>query len=124
MISENEEPEKKRPMEMTFDERQNEGFCCQLRRAWDSAQRDEFRKACRLANAPDHLINSSEDFEHLISRKYGSIINAWRTCLDIDQNGKLTFNEFCKAVRWLGYGGDLNSLWTSYDTDKKGYIML
>jgi len=124
MLSENEEPEKKRPMEMTFDERQNEGFCCQLRRAWDSAQRDEFRKACRIANSPDHLINSSEDFEHLITRKCGSIINAWRTCLDIDQNGKLTFNEFCKAVRWFGYGGDLNSLWTSYDTDKKGFIVL
>lgn len=124
MISETEEANVKKPTDMTFEERQTSGFFFQIRKAWDTAKREEFAKACRCANQPDHLNDSGEEFENLIRRKYGSIISAWRNCLDSDHNGKLTFAEFCQAVRWLGYGGDLKALWNSYDTEKKGYILL
>lgn len=123
MLSESEGTDK-RPLDMTFDERMRAGFFFQIRKAWDAAQRDEFAKACRMANTPDHLIDSSEEFETLLKRKYGSLINAWRNCLDADGNGKLTFIEFCTVVRNLGYGGDLKQLWKSYDKDDKGCINL
>lgn len=116
--------EKKRPLDMTFDERMQAGFFFQIRRAWDAAKREEFAKACRVANAPEHLVDTSEEFEGLLKRKFGSLINAWRNCLDADHNGKITFNEFCTQVRFLGYGGDLKALWGNYDKDKKGVILL
>lgn len=127
MISESEHEmreSQKRPMDMTFHERQEAGFFYQIRKAWDAAKQAEFAKACRLANHPDHEIASNEAFQSLLMRKYGSIIGAWRNCLDADHNGKLTFNEFCQAVRWLGYTGNLKTLWSSFDKDGKGYILL
>jgi len=127
MLSESEfdmRENQKRPLDMTFHERQEAGFFYQVRRAWDAAKQAEFAKACRLANEPDHEMGSNEAFQSLLSRKYGSIISAWRNCLDPDHNGKLTFNEFCQAVRWLGYTGSLKTLWTLYDRDGKGYVLL
>jgi len=123
MLSESEGTDK-RPLDMTFDERMRAGFFFQIRKAWDAAKREEFAKACRMANQPDHLIDTCEEFEALLKRKFGSVIGAWRNCLDSDHNGKLTFNEFCIAVRGIGYGGDVKALWKSYDKDDKGSINL
>ena len=60
----------------------------------------------------------------LCKRKYGSMVGAWRQCLDSDHNGKLTFNEFCAALRRLGYVGNFRKLWKRYDKDQKGCILL
>jgi len=127
MLSEAKDSSKtggKRQLDMTFHERQEAGFFTQIRKAWEVARREEFAKACRLANAPERLIDTQEEFEALCKRKFGSMIAAWRKGLDSDHNGKLTFNEFCKAVRKLGYGGDLKVLWAQYDRQNKGFIAL
>eukprot|EP00928_Gymnodinium_smaydae_P031197 TRINITY_DN22975_c0_g1_i1.p1 TRINITY_DN22975_c0_g1~~TRINITY_DN22975_c0_g1_i1.p1 ORF type:complete len:1304 (+),score=175.48 TRINITY_DN22975_c0_g1_i1:55-3966(+) len=108
----------------TFLERQSNTVKQQMNRALDETWGSEFAKACRLANAPDHLIDTPEEFEHLCKRKYGSIISAWRNCLDRDSNGVLTFNEFCDALRRLGYGGDFRALWAHYDSHEHGQVRL
>lgn len=114
----------KRPLDMTFMERQQAGFFYQIRKSWDTAKRDEFAKACRVANVPDRLIDTKEEFVDLCIRKFGTIMGAWRNCLDRDGNGKLTFNEWCEALRQIGYAGDINALWKTYDVDKKGHIAI
>jgi len=113
----------KRPLEMTFDERQREGFFFKIRRAWEAGRREEYAKACRMAERLDPG-PETEEFHHLCVRQFGTIIGAWRGCLDSDKNGKLSFNEFCKACRRLGYSGDLKSLWNQFDAQKKGFISL
>lgn len=126
MLSEPEQsdvPKDKSQLDMTFDERQQAGFYYQIRRAWDTAHREEFSKACQYNNK-EFAIDTSEEFELLCRRKYGSMVGAWRQCLDNDHNGKLTFNEFCAALRRLGYVGDFRKLWKQYDTDQKGHILL
>jgi hypothetical protein len=126
MLSEPEQqsvPKDKSQLEMTFDERQQAGFYYQIRRAWDTAHREEFSKACQY-NLKEFAIDTSEEFEMLCKRKYGSMVGAWRQCLDSDHNGKLTFNEFCAALRRLGYVGDFRKLWKRYDKDQKGCILL
>lgn len=126
MISEASEhaPNEKKPLEMTFNERQENGFFFKIQKSWDQAHRDEYSKACKLACPTKYAIDTVEEFEHLCTRNYGTIIGAWRNCLDRDGNGKLTFNEFCIACRILGYAGDLKALFRSYDRTKKGYILL
>jgi hypothetical protein len=114
---------KKNQLEMTFDERQQAGFYYQIRRAWDAAHRDEFSKACKY-NQKEFVIDTSEEFEDLCKRKFGTMVGAWRQCLDYDHNGKLTFNEFCGALRRLGYVGDFRALWKKYDVNQKGALLL
>eukprot|EP00747_Dinoflagellata_sp_TGD_P108845 gnl/TRDRNA2_/TRDRNA2_170538_c1_seq1.p1 gnl/TRDRNA2_/TRDRNA2_170538_c1~~gnl/TRDRNA2_/TRDRNA2_170538_c1_seq1.p1 ORF type:complete len:954 (+),score=191.39 gnl/TRDRNA2_/TRDRNA2_170538_c1_seq1:1-2862(+) len=113
----------KKPLEMTFHERNEAGFFWQVRKAWDAAQRDDFKKACRMAGYAKESFNE-EDFLHLCIRKYGTIMNAWRQCLDADGNGKLTFGEFAQACRYLGYAGDIKKLWKSLDDDNSGSISI
>ncbi|CAJ1426521.1 unnamed protein product [Effrenium voratum] len=113
----------KSPLELTFHERNEAGFFYQARRAADAARRKEFAKACRTAQ-PAFCINTIEDFEDLCIRKHGSLIAAWRQCLDAHANGKLSFGEFCEALRRLGYAGDFKSLFKEYDKQQKGFICL
>lgn len=125
MISESDSPAYggKKPLELTFDQRQEAMYFHQVRKSWEAARREEFAKACR-ADLPQRLIDSPEEFKDLCVRKFGSITAAWRMCLDQDANGKLTFNEFCQALRRLGYAGDFKALWKHYDVDKNGHISL
>lgn len=114
----------KSPLELTFHQRNEAGFFYQIRRAADASRRKEFAKACRVAHPSAYSINTIEDFQDLCSRKYGSLIAAWRQCLDEHGNGKLAFGEFCDALRRLGYAGEFRSLFKEYDKEQKGYICL
>jgi len=114
----------KSPLELTFHQRNEAGFFYQIRRAADASRRKEFAKACRVAHPSAYSINTIEDFQDLCIRKYGSLIAAWRQCLDEHGNGKLTFGEFCDALRRLGYAGEFRSLFKEYDREQKGYICL
>jgi len=116
----------RKPRELSFAERQHGCFKYQLQRALQVAQQAEFRQACRANREPDCANTTAEGFEKLCERTYGSLVGAWRLCLDIDGNGKLTFNEWCRALRQLGYAGDYRALFKKYDSGPKpkGYILL
>merc|ERR1719487_62607 len=55
---------------------------------------------------------------------YGSIHVAWRQALDLDGNGRLSFGEFCIAMRNLGYGGNVKAEFHALDQDDDGFISL
>jgi len=113
-----------KPTEMSFHERQSSGFHFQVKMALSVAEREDYAKRHKLANVPAHLIDTAEEFELLCKRTYGSMIAAWRHCLDLDSNGKLTFGEFCKALRRIGYGGDMSKLWQKYGGPEKMHLAL
>eukprot|EP00929_Paragymnodinium_shiwhaense_P042081 TRINITY_DN21841_c0_g1_i1.p1 TRINITY_DN21841_c0_g1~~TRINITY_DN21841_c0_g1_i1.p1 ORF type:complete len:1571 (+),score=554.59 TRINITY_DN21841_c0_g1_i1:152-4864(+) len=58
----------------------------------------------------------------LLVKKYGSIAAAWQNCLDADGNGRLSFNEFCGALRNIGCGGNYKNIWMELDQDDSGLI--
>ena len=57
------------------------------------------------------LRRSGGSFESQRSRvgrwgaRYGNLMRAWRKGLDLDGSGKLSFTEFCKALRDQGFRG-------------------
>eukprot|EP00930_Biecheleria_cincta_P057705 TRINITY_DN43596_c0_g1_i1.p1 TRINITY_DN43596_c0_g1~~TRINITY_DN43596_c0_g1_i1.p1 ORF type:complete len:1195 (-),score=263.57 TRINITY_DN43596_c0_g1_i1:29-3577(-) len=116
-------PSNKKKIDLSFEERNSSGFMQQVQNAWETARREEFAKACRVQREPPHSIHTAEQFEQLCKRTFGTIISAWRHCLDYDQNGKLTFNEFCQSLRRLGYDGDYRAIWKQF-AGEKGHVSL
>lgn len=77
----------------------------------------------------DEVHNRMERFDldalkkNLIS-KYGSLASAWKYGLDIDRNGKITFNEFSRAVRDIGFHGSIKAMWKELNLDDSNDISL
>ena len=113
----------KSPLELTFHQRNEAAFFNQMRRGSEASRRQEFAKFC--GTRENQMVSVTvEDFEDLCTRKYGSLLVAWRQCLDEHASGKLAFGEFCEALRRLGYAGDFKSLFKDYDKQQKGFICL
>ena len=110
-----DEPPKMRggpsPLEMTLEERTEQGFFFKIRKGWDTSKSAEFAKHCKVYIPPKQEEVHAESFVNLCSRKYGSMVAAWRFGIDAKGRGQLNFNEFCTAVRRLGYRGSLRELW-------------
>jgi len=58
----------------------------------------------------------------LIIRKYGSITSAWRHGMDFDGNGRLSFAEWSKALRQIGFEGDIKAAFRQLDDDSSGIV--
>jgi Ca2+-binding EF-hand superfamily protein len=58
----------------------------------------------------------------VLIRKFGTISSAWRECLDIAGNGKVSFAEFGKQVRGIGFSGDIRQIFSELDKDDSGLI--
>uniref|UniRef100_A0A7S4R6Z4 EF-hand domain-containing protein n=1 Tax=Alexandrium monilatum TaxID=311494 RepID=A0A7S4R6Z4_9DINO len=109
---------------VSFYERQKNTFAAEVLQARKLAETDEFAKTCRWSSPRDGFEDTQEDFEGLCKRKYGSIVSAWRNCLDYNGTGRLTFCEFCKALRLLGYSGNVKKVWRQYDPTGTGCVAL
>jgi hypothetical protein len=58
----------------------------------------------------------------LLVRKYGSVSAAWRNCLDFDGNGKLSFAEWSRAMRLIGFEGNIKDTYRQLDEDNSGIV--
>merc|ERR1719316_1835419 len=67
---------------------------------------------------------SKEDFLKFLDRRFGNSVRGWRFALDPDQNMKLSYMQFCKTARLLGYEGPIRALWDDLDKDDGGWISL
>jgi len=63
-------------------------------------------------------------FKVLLRERYGSTVSAWRTILDGDGNGVLSFNEFCIGCRKLAFQGNVKELWQQLDGIADGHVTL
>eukprot|EP00929_Paragymnodinium_shiwhaense_P058786 TRINITY_DN29455_c0_g1_i1.p1 TRINITY_DN29455_c0_g1~~TRINITY_DN29455_c0_g1_i1.p1 ORF type:complete len:1646 (-),score=514.46 TRINITY_DN29455_c0_g1_i1:127-5064(-) len=114
----------KTKLEMNINERTEVSTKIRLQRARAFAERSAYAKACNMADRRTSLPPGVEQFNDLCIRKYGSLAAAWRMCLDLDNNGRLTFGELCNALRLLGYRGNYVELWTTLDVDETGFVSL
>mmetsp|Transcript_10165 Transcript_10165/g.30136 ORF Transcript_10165/g.30136 Transcript_10165/m.30136 type:complete len:1222 (+) Transcript_10165:89-3754(+) len=111
-------------LEMSFEERNNSWSGLKLRAVNETAKSKEFAKLCGIRKARVEQKDATEEFEPLCRRVYGSIIGAWKRCLDPDQVGRLTFLQFCAGLRRLGYGKEYRSLWRRLGLEDGGLVTL
>lgn len=88
------------------------------RRTSSSWRRKQIEKGADMA--PSTLLA----FKAALKHRFGSITRAWRVVMDVDGNGRLSFREFCHALREVGYVGDFKTLWYQLDEDLSGEITL
>ena len=105
----------RKPLDMSFGERNLGTFKDRLNKAWQRASDEEgLAQVCRLKAPAGDAEHQTEDFNDLCKRFYGSMLRAWRLGIDTDCRGKVTFGEFCpRARKNCGYDGELHSLWRS-----------
>jgi len=60
----------------------------------------------------------------MLIERCGSTVSAWRSILDADGNGRLSFNEFCAGCRALSFNGNIKDLWVQLNGDVVGSVTL
>lgn len=73
-----------------------------------------------LATAAD--LASLNGLKKILVRKYGTITAAWRHLLDPGHTGKLSFQEWSKALRHIGFEGSIPALYKILDDDDSGIV--
>ncbi|CAD7946156.1 unnamed protein product [Amoebophrya sp. A120] len=62
-------------------------------------------------------------FRNFLRKKFGSIIVAWMH-FDKDNSGRISFREFTRGCREVGYFLNLRQLWVQFDQDRTGFITI
>jgi len=70
-----------------------------------------------------HPAQRAVHFQDALLRKYGSMVSAWKV-LDPLEHGRLSFLDFCRTIKQIGYIVDAQALWQSLDTNKDGFLTL
>jgi len=104
---------------MTFDERQ--AFANRRNQAIGKQQKKNVEEEERRKKAADARATNLVDLKKQLKVIYGNLYRAWKVALDLDGSGKLSENEFMKALRDLGlFFGSLPDLWKELQED--GFI--
>mmetsp|Transcript_44118 Transcript_44118/g.93947 ORF Transcript_44118/g.93947 Transcript_44118/m.93947 type:complete len:204 (-) Transcript_44118:76-687(-) len=62
-------------------------------------------------------------FRQALVSRYRTIAGAWRE-LDPGLHGRISFFDFCRACREMGYERETKQLWTALDRNEDGFVSL
>lgn len=65
-----------------------------------------------------------QGFIKTLAAKYGTLTKAWRIGMDADSSGALDFGEFVAALKFLGFTGNIRTLFFNLDADDSGSLTL
>eukprot|EP00931_Biecheleriopsis_adriatica_P099831 TRINITY_DN7460_c0_g1_i1.p1 TRINITY_DN7460_c0_g1~~TRINITY_DN7460_c0_g1_i1.p1 ORF type:complete len:1278 (-),score=287.92 TRINITY_DN7460_c0_g1_i1:32-3865(-) len=109
---------------MTFYERQANTFRNRWERAQSKIRIKQREDAEKLNRAADVGAKGLDELKKLLVGRFGNFFAGWRQALDLDGNGRLSFCEFCHALRDLGFAGSVKGFWQELDSDGDGFIEL
>jgi len=96
-----------------FDSRQSKGF-----------QFRQYLEEVRSKTDAKHLgRQGAEGFRAFLKKQYGSYVVGWRA-LDYEKRGALSFGEFCRNCRTIGFHGNLKQIWKELDVKGVGAVTL
>mmetsp|Transcript_19090 Transcript_19090/g.44629 ORF Transcript_19090/g.44629 Transcript_19090/m.44629 type:complete len:948 (+) Transcript_19090:57-2900(+) len=104
--------------DLTFDELEMAG----LRRR--VVQQEPSQRELRNKRDEEERQRIEADFKAFLLRTYNNLVRAWRLGLDFDDDGRLTFVEFCKSCKAIGFHGRLKTLWHCLDEEGHGFVTL
>lgn len=65
----------------------------------------------------------ADKFKEICKRKYTSLCLAWRLLLDVEGNGRVSFQHFCRTVKRIGFK-EPKRLWCVVNTRKTNFLTL
>lgn len=102
----------------------HESFLEEIRLITGAKKKARLEQARDVENAKRKHAMDLPALRLLLSNRFGTLSAAWKHCLDRNGNGKLSFTEFCEALRGLGFRGPIRELWFNLDKDGNGQITL
>ncbi|CAJ1368864.1 unnamed protein product [Effrenium voratum] len=112
MIVEAQKGEKPNPLELTFDERQDNMFSVKWTRAQSKVMRSEMAAKVQQENEADMGCETLATLKAMLTKKYRNLAIAWKVALDPLGQGHLSKEDWFNAVRnRIGFNGDLRKLW-------------
>mmetsp|Transcript_53065 Transcript_53065/g.123516 ORF Transcript_53065/g.123516 Transcript_53065/m.123516 type:complete len:125 (+) Transcript_53065:59-433(+) len=96
----------------------------QLERRCASERGERHGKAKASATRKSHSYfardRDIDEFREVLRAKFETLTRAWRLGLDPGERGFLQFGDFVKAVKRVGYEGNVRSLWYNLDHGQAG----
>ncbi|CAK9070854.1 unnamed protein product [Durusdinium trenchii] len=112
MIVEAQKYEKTNPLEMSFEERQDNMFSVKWTRAQSKISRTEMAERTKQENEADVGCETLKTLKAMLTKKYKNLAIAWKVALDPLGQGHLSKEDWYNAVRnRVGFHGDLRQLW-------------
>lgn len=125
MIVEAQKTEKGNPLEMSFDERQENQFSVKWTRAQSKVMRNELAERVKQENEADVGCETLRTLKSMLIKKYKNLAIAWKVALDPMGQGHLSKEDWYNAVRnRVGFHGDLRQLWSEAAKPGAGHISL
>jgi hypothetical protein len=60
-------------------------------------------------------------FRNRLLQRYHTMVGAWRQ-IDPQAHGRVSFHDFCRACRHMGYDGEARPLWEALDANADGFV--
>lgn len=125
MIVEAQKYEKTNPLEMSFEERQDNMFSVKWTRAQSKISRTEMAERTKQENEADVGCETLKTLKAMLTKKYKNLAIAWKVALDPLGQGHLSKEDWYNAVRnRVGFHGDLRQLWNEAAKPGAGHISL
>lgn len=87
-------------------------------------QRKKVEEAERQAKANLVCAQDCQGFKKLLVIRFGTLVSAWKSCLDKGMTGRVSYCDFCRSCRELGYGDSVRRLFNELDRNTKGFVSL
>lgn len=71
---------------------------------------------------PEILKAFIKDFRKFLTRRFGSLEDAWTGAFCRDQSGSIGFTDFSRGCKAIGYVGNASRLWAAMDVDADGAL--
>jgi len=111
-------------LKMSFDERQEQCFSQRWSRMNAKIDRSELERKTTEYKSKDKASQCAESLRFQLKSRYGTLTAGWRHGLDVNGLGKVTFGQFCIAMRKLGFSGSIKNMFDGLDVQRKGSITL
>lgn len=94
----------------------------QLRK--EQAKKKSGQKVAQTFKERHEIAKAIKEFKSFLRSKYGSLVRAWRSAIDLDGSMTCQKPELFNAVKALSWPGDAKMLWKGLDKDSSGVTSL
>lgn len=82
----------------------------------------EFRRKQAEVKSHEKGAHDTPSLLAAFKHKHGTLTSAWRHGVDLDGNGRISFNEFCEATRRVAFNGNVKATFKEFDEENKGWF--